>query len=67
VAAAGEAPGYSLASWGFTNQELIEKGDYVVGSNRIPALDMLGILLILLAFVGCVVHGTLRFISRRRR
>jgi len=60
-------PEYSLTNWSFTNKELIEKGDYVVGSNRIPALDLIGILLIILTFAGCAIHGTLRFISRRRK
>jgi len=60
-------PNYSLANWNFTNKELIEKGNYVVGSNRIPAIDVIGILLILLTFVGCAVHGALRFMSKRRK
>ncbi|MEA3486614.1 MAG: hypothetical protein U9R20_03065, partial [Thermodesulfobacteriota bacterium] len=60
-------PEYSLTNWNFTNKELVEKGDYVVGSNRIPALDIIGILLIILTFAGCAIHGTLRFISRRRK
>ncbi len=61
------APKYSLKSWNFTNKELIERGNYVVGSNKIPALDLAGILLIILTFAGCAIHGTLRFISRRRK
>jgi thiosulfate/3-mercaptopyruvate sulfurtransferase len=64
--AAGE-PGYALTDWGFTNRELIEKGLYVVGSNRIPALDLIGFLLILFTFAGCALHGALRFIGKRRR
>ena len=64
---AGGTPEYSLTNWSFTNKELIEKGDYVVGSNRIPALDIIGILLIILTFAGCTTHGILRFISRRRK
>jgi hypothetical protein len=56
-----------LTDWGFTNKELIEKGLYVVGSNRIPALDLIGFLLILVTFAGCALHGALRFISKRRR
>ena len=61
------APKYSLKNWNFTNKELIEKGNYVVGSNRIPALDLVGFLLIILTFVGCAIHGILRFISRKRK
>jgi len=64
---AESAPEYSLTNWNFTNNELIEKGDYVVGSNRIPALDVFGILLLILTFAGCAIHGILRFISRRRK
>ena len=64
---AEEAPEYSLTNWSFTNKELIEKGNYVVGSNRIPALDLIGILLIILTFAGCTIHGALRFITRRRK
>ena len=64
---AAKTPAYSLTNWSFTNKELVEKGDYVVGSNRIPALDIIGILLVLLTFVGCLIHGGLRFISRRRK
>ncbi|MDO9527853.1 MAG: hypothetical protein Q7J27_01705 [Syntrophales bacterium] len=54
-------------SWDFTNKELMKKGGYVVGSNRIPALDTLGILIVVLTFVGCIGHGCLRFITRRRK
>jgi len=60
-------PEYSLKNWRFTNQELIDKGLYVVGSNRIPGLDLAGILLILLTFAGCAVHGALRFLGRKRK
>jgi len=38
---AEKAPEYSLTNWSFTNKELVEKGNYVVGSNRIPALDVI--------------------------
>ena len=60
-------PDYSLANWKFTNAGLIEKGNYVVGSNRIPALDVVVILLALLTLVGCAVHGALRFTGKRRK
>ena len=60
-------PEYSLMNWNFTNKELIKDGKYVVGSNRIPALDIIGMLIILLTFLGCATHGALRFISRRRK
>ena len=61
------ASGYSLKNWRFTNKELMTKGGLVVGSNRIPALDVVGILIIILTFAGCFIHGGLRFITRRRR
>jgi hypothetical protein len=64
---AAGAPEYSIANWNFTNKELIKDGKYVVGSNRIPALDIIGMLIILLTFAGCATHGALRFISRRRK
>ena len=61
-------PGYSLKNWRFTNRELMEKGGLVVGSNRIPGLDVLGIVIVVLVFVVCfIIHGGLRFITRRRR
>jgi len=67
TATAAGKPDYSLTNWTFTNRELIDKGLYVVGSNRIPALDLLGISLILFTFVLFGLHGALRFIRKRRR
>jgi len=61
------APKEPAMSWDFTNKELMEKGAYVVGSNRIPAIDVLGILIVFLTFAGCLTHGVLRFITRRRK
>jgi len=61
------SPDYSLTNWNFTNRELIDKDIYVVGSNTIPGLDLAGILIILLTFAGCAVHGTLRFLCRKRK
>jgi hypothetical protein len=57
----------ALKDWSFTNKELMAKGGFVVGSNRIPALDMFGILLLILTFAGCCIHGGLRFITRRKK
>ena len=57
----------SLKDWSFTNKELTEEGGFVVGSNRIPALDILGILIVILTFVGCCIHGGLRLIAGRRK
>jgi nitrate/TMAO reductase-like tetraheme cytochrome c subunit len=57
----------SLKNWSFTNKELMAKGGFVIGSNRIPALDSIGILIVILTFVGCFIHGALRFITRRRK
>ena len=58
---------YSIFNWGFTNNELIEDGKYVLGANSIPALDIIAILLVVLTFAGCVLHGFLRFVFRRRK
>jgi len=55
---------YSLRDWEVTNKELIGKGLYVVGSNRIPGLDVLGILIVVLTLLGCIGHGILRFFGR---
>ena len=67
VTEADTASECSLKNWSFTNKELTEEGGYVVGSNRIPALDVIGILLIIVTLAGCAVHGALRFITRRRK
>lgn len=61
------APKEPAMSWDFTNKALMKKGAYVVGSNRIPAIDIIGILIVVLTFAGCLTHGALRFITRRRR
>jgi len=61
------APKEPAMSWNFTNKKLMEKGAYVVGSNRIPAIDIIGILIVVLTFAGCLTHGALRFITRRRK
>jgi len=57
---------YSMLSWEFTNKELMEDDKYVPCVNSIPALDALAILLVVLTFAGCALHGFLRFIFRRR-
>lgn len=60
-------PKEPMMSWKFTNKELMETGLYVAGSNRIPALDVLGILIVVLTFAGCITHAGLRFITRKRK
>ena len=52
----------------FTNKEILERRDYIIGCNRIIALDYIGILLIIIIFIICVIHGWLRLtiVSRRR-
>ena len=55
---------YSLINWKVTNKELMDKGLYVVGCNRIPGLDVLGILVVVFTLLGCIGHGILRFFGR---
>ena len=51
---------------GFINEDALKKFNYIVGANRIPALD----LIIILAVIGPlglpIAHGGLRYITRRR-
>ena len=51
----------------FTNKQVLERRDYIVGCNRIYALDYLGFLLVVIIFGVCLLHGWLRFIIVRRR
>ena len=56
-----------FASTKFTNEELMEKGQYVIGANRIPILDTIGIIIFIGTFGLPVIHGGLRFITRKRK
>ena len=52
----------------FTNSEITERGQYVAGANRIPILDNLCVILIILTIIGVfVIHGGVRFITRKRK
>ncbi len=50
----------------FINKGILEKYGYVIGANRIPVLDTIIILAILGPLGLPVVHGGLRFITRRK-
>ena len=51
----------------FTNKELMEGGQYIIGANRIPALDIIGLIIVFGTFALPIVHGGLRFILRKRK
>lgn len=50
----------------FINGEVLKKFGYVLGANRIPALDALLILVVVGTFGLPIVHGGLRFLTRRK-
>ncbi len=50
----------------FINADALKKFGYMVGANRIPALDMILILVVLGPFALPVVHGGLRILTRRK-
>ncbi len=50
----------------FINKDVMERFGYVIGANRIPGLDTLVILAVLAPLGLPVVHGGLRFITRRK-
>jgi thiosulfate reductase cytochrome b subunit len=51
---------------GFNNSDALKKYGYVVGANRIPALDTILILVVLGPLGLPVVHGGLRILTRRK-
>ena len=55
-----------LTTAGFTNKDVMEKHGYVIGANRVPLLDTILLLLIIGPLGLPVVHGGLRFITRRK-
>ncbi|MGB6063408.1 MAG: cytochrome b/b6 domain-containing protein [Desulfomonilaceae bacterium] len=58
--------GQYITQTGFINADSLKKFGYVVGANRIPALDMI-IILAVIAPIGLpIVHGGLRFLIRRK-
>jgi len=50
----------------FINSDILKKYNYVLGANRIPALDALIILVVLGTFGLPIVHGGLRILTRRK-
>jgi thiosulfate reductase cytochrome b subunit len=50
----------------FINSDVMKKFGYVLGANRIPALDTILILAVLAPLGLPVVHGGLRFLTRRK-
>lgn len=50
----------------FINGDALKKVGYMVGAHRIPALDMILILVVLGTFALPVVHGGLRILTRRK-
>jgi len=50
----------------FINKDVMKRFGYVIGANRIPALDTLVILAVLAPLGLPVVHGGLRFLTRRK-
>lgn len=50
----------------FINEDVLKKYAYVLGANRIPALDTLIILVVLGTFGLPLVHGGLRVLTRRK-
>ncbi len=55
-----------IAKTGFINIDSLKKFGYVVGANRIPALDAILILAIIAPLGLPIVHGGLRFLTRRK-
>lgn len=50
----------------FLNADVLKKYGYVLGATRIPALDGIIILLFVAPFALPIIHGGLRFITRRK-
>jgi predicted CXXCH cytochrome family protein len=50
----------------FINSDALKKYGYMVGAHRIPALDMILILVVLGTFALPIVHGGLRILTRRK-
>jgi len=51
----------------FTNEEIMKGGQYIIGVNRIPLLDTIGLIIFFGTFGLPIVHGGLRFISRKKK
>ncbi len=55
-----------ITTTSFINKDVMKRFGYVIGANRIPGLDTLVILAVLAPLGLPVVHGGLRFITRRK-
>lgn len=51
----------------FTNKELMERKDYIVGCNRIPALDIFTVFILIFIFFLCLIHGGMRYVTLRKK
>jgi predicted CXXCH cytochrome family protein len=51
---------------GFINSDALDKFGYMVGAHRIPALDMILVLVVLGTFGLPIAHGGLRILTRRK-
>ena len=51
---------------GFINADTLKKFGYIIGANRIPALDVIIILAVIAPLGFPLAHGGLRYITRRR-
>jgi predicted CXXCH cytochrome family protein len=51
---------------GFINADALKKYGYVIGANRIPALDVIVILAVIAPMGLPIAHGGLRYLTRRR-
>lgn len=70
ILAKKEAKPLSLVAYiqqtGFINSDIFKKYNYVVGANRIPALDAIVILAVIAPLGLPIVHGGLRILTRRK-
>jgi predicted CXXCH cytochrome family protein len=60
------ALGQDMAQTGFINAKVLKQFGYVIGAHRIPALDAIVILAVMAPLGLPIVHGGLRYLTRRR-
>jgi thiosulfate reductase cytochrome b subunit len=58
--------GEYVTQTGFINKDVIPKYGYLIGANRIPALDLIVILVVLGPLALPLFHGGLRILTRRK-
>ncbi|MCX6156210.1 MAG: hypothetical protein NT007_18830 [Candidatus Kapabacteria bacterium] len=56
----------SREKYGFVNGTLLSDA-YVIGSTRNIFLDVMSVLLTVFTFIGVFIHGTMRWVTNRRR